>query len=126
VVIQHIQARAFERGCADLAAWVKATYPAPDTHAGLRLPTQFHKLAADHSVDAIVFADGRVALMLKTSFWGHDCWSGVVYSSGPILSSEIGTDSYGRKQFLPFARLSDHHIEKQVDDRHFIVAFDLG
>jgi hypothetical protein len=125
VVIQRIQARNFDRQCADLAVWVKANYPTPATHAGLKLPAQFQALAADSAVDAIVLPDGRVVVLLKTSFWGHDCSSGIVYSSGPIQPSEIGPDGYGRQQ-ITFPGISSCYIEQKVDDRHFIVRFDLG
>jgi hypothetical protein len=125
VVVQHVQARAFDRGCADLAAWVRMTYPSPATHAQLPLPGRFRSLASDHYTDAIVLPDGRVLLLLPTSFWGHDCSSGIVYLSGPVRPGEIGTDNYGRPQFT-FPSLLECYIEKQIDTQHFIVAYDLG
>jgi hypothetical protein len=46
-----------DRDCGNLAAWVKASYPAPGSHPGLILPARFRSLSADGTVDAVVLPD---------------------------------------------------------------------
>jgi hypothetical protein len=117
--------RALDRDCGRLAAWVKASFPAPGSHSRLALPAQFRALAADGAADATVMPDGRVVLLLKTSLGWHGNWSGVVFFTGPIRPAEVGRDAYGRPQVM-VPGLSYHFVKKGVDDRHFVVAFDLG
>jgi len=114
-----------ERDRVKLAAWVGMSYPVPGVHSDLVLPAQFRSLSADGNVDAIVMPDGRVVLLLKTSFSWHQNWSGFIFATGPILPAEVGTDAYSRPQ-VTIHGLSDHFVAKKVDDRHFAVAFDLG
>jgi hypothetical protein len=114
-----------ERDCVNLAAWVRTSYPLPAAHSDLVLPAPFRSLSGDGNVDAIVMPDGRVVLLLKTSLSWHHNWSGFIFATGPILPAEVGTDAYSRPQ-VTIHGLSDHFVGKQVDDRHFAVAFDLG
>lgn len=121
---RRIERSSLDCRCAMLAAWVKATYPGPGACPDVPLPPSFTPLAADGSVDAVVLADGRVVLVLKTAPGWHHNWSGFIFASGPIQPNEIGTDPYGRPE-VTIPGLPMHFIERPLDDRHILIRSDL-
>ena len=111
--------------CERVATWVKTTHPKSGTYPGLDLPSSFRSLATDGKVDAVVLSDGRIILLFKTSIGWKGNWSGFIYASSPLKSSEMGKDYYGRPKLM-IVGLQDHFVEQKVDDQNFKVSFDLN
>ncbi len=132
VVLNALRERVLGRDCERVITWVRSSHSAPGTHSDLALPSQFQGFSADGKVDAVVLADGRVVLLLKTWVGWKDNWSGIIYSSSPLKPSEISKDYYGRPRIWISdtpqgpSILEDHFIEAKVNDRLYFVAFDLG
>ena len=113
-VLNALRERAIGRDCERLISWVRSSHLAPGAH-DLALPAEFHWLSVtDGKVDATVLKDGRVILLLKTSFFGHDYsnWRGILYCSAPLKPHEL--EGY-------FDR-----IDIKVNDHLYFVEFNLN
>jgi hypothetical protein len=115
--------------CEQMLVWATAQKLAIGSHPDLALPVSLSAISADGKVDVEILADGRTVLFFKTSFFPHDNFYGVVYSSAPFKPAEIDKDEFGQPTFnieTPTCRLCNVAIWKKVSERHYVMLFNLG
>jgi hypothetical protein len=107
--------RALEKNCNDLAAWIETRHP-PGAYPAIELPGQFRDLAINHTVNAVVFSSGRVVLLLRTSDGWQGHWKGIVYSTTPLQTQDIASDSQGGPR-VNVQGLADHVLTGRTTPR---------
>lgn len=107
--------RAVEKSCQQLALWIKSDH-APGAYKAIALPARFQDLAIDHTANAVVFPTGRVVLLLRTSNGWQGHWKGIIYSTTPLESRDIASDSKGRPK-VHIQGLADHVITERTTPR---------
>jgi hypothetical protein len=93
-------------------------------HADMPLADRFRTLSWNGKADVVRTLDGRLIVLFKTSIGYKGNFHGRICADAPLKADEVGTDSYGRRVILitPISSV----IERKIDDRCYLVYFDLG
>ena len=97
--------------------------------AELTLPPAFRDTSQDGRVQVAVLPDSRICLLLKTNLGYKGNFDGVVVCDVPLHPTEISRSGVPSREYITLPGqgiFEELYIRRRINDRTFVVYFDLN